>query len=331
LVATTLAIAFIVIKAPPRRLEFHSTPKYGVTSRNAFATLLGAPPVNDTENPEWDKYFTATRILTYQLVHAPETRTKVDIPLIVLVTSQLPLQYRRQLEREGAIVKEVQSVDSGGVETTAKERSKWKDVFVKLRLWELTDYDRILYLDADTILTRPLDNIFTDAAVRTRSVRTLPSSLVDDEAPLPNDYVFAGTRQIKVDHKFPPMAVGRDFARENENYFNAGFFVLKPSLKLFDHYISILASSPRSQPPKFDPYLLEQNLLNYAHQSDRNMAWQMLNATWNTQYSTQGDIEAGVAALHVKWWAPEYKALQSYLDMWRWKMEGFYECRDATS
>ena len=41
------------------------------------------------------------------------------------------------------------------------------------------------------------------------------------------------------------------------------------------------------------------------------------------------DLAAGVAALQVKWWAPEHTEIQSYLDQWRWRMEGFYECRNT--
>jgi len=41
-----------------------------------------------------------------------------------------------------------------------------------------------LYLDADTILTRPLDDVFTDPAVVAKSVRT--DALSEDEIPLPS-------------------------------------------------------------------------------------------------------------------------------------------------
>jgi alpha-N-acetylglucosamine transferase len=42
----------------------------------------------------------------------------------------------------------------------------WKDQFTKLRILEIVDYDRILYIDADTFLTRPIDSIFDEPIVR---------------------------------------------------------------------------------------------------------------------------------------------------------------------
>lgn len=63
--------------------------KSGNKQRLAYATFLGGegvPEGNDPHNFEDDKYFVATRVLAYQLLHAPETRTTHNIPLIVLVT-----------------------------------------------------------------------------------------------------------------------------------------------------------------------------------------------------------------------------------------------------
>ncbi|MEC9197437.1 MAG: glycosyltransferase family 8 protein [Pseudomonadota bacterium] len=34
------------------------------------------------------------------------------------------------------------------------------DNFAKLRLWQLTDYDRVVFLDADTVVVRNIDNLF---------------------------------------------------------------------------------------------------------------------------------------------------------------------------
>merc|ERR1711939_226137 len=42
--------------------------------------------------------------------------------------------------------------------------STWQNVMSKLRLWELTEYERICFLDGDTILTDTMDGIFEDAA-----------------------------------------------------------------------------------------------------------------------------------------------------------------------
>jgi hypothetical protein len=83
-------------------------------SKNAFAVFLN-PNSNskssrrrkiDIHNE--DHYFTDTRMLIYQFLHAPDTRTNTSIPFIVLVSEDVPQESRAQLTSEGAIVKEVE-------------------------------------------------------------------------------------------------------------------------------------------------------------------------------------------------------------------------------
>lgn len=46
--------------------------------------------------------------------------------------------------------------------------------FMKLRFFEMTQYDRLLFIDADTIIRSRLDGIFEDLEVH-RPVHTLTS------------------------------------------------------------------------------------------------------------------------------------------------------------
>lgn len=76
-----------------------------VKSKYAFATFLAS---DFTDSPDEiidnDEYFVATRILAYQILHAPDTKSPSGIPFIVLVNEGVSEAKRERLRRDGAIV-----------------------------------------------------------------------------------------------------------------------------------------------------------------------------------------------------------------------------------
>lgn len=294
-------------------------------SRYAFATLLAGDSsnLNDPDNLN-DDYFIATRLLGYQLMHAPETRTK-NIPFLVLATKKVSEKKLERLRLDGAIVLPVETVEKPAWIAEGLGAANWAEMFDKLRLWELTQFERICFLDGDTVLNRPLDGIFNDTAVASHKTLNHPERLKSDEGTLPSTYVFAGQPEMNFGHHYPPSEEQHDYP--NINYLNGGFFVMQPSLDILAYYLSVM-----QLPNRFPPKLQEQNLLNYAHRSEKeggNMPWKMLDTRWNLHYPTMEDVKGGVASLHEKWWAPVDKDLLPLLKSWRWRMEGFYEAWDA--
>lgn len=164
------------------------------TSKHAYATFLASSAgERDDENINQDTYFVATRILVYQILHAPETRTRSKIPFIVLVNEGVSKAKRERLRRDGTIIWEAEPVDPKWIKT---EISTWQAVLTKLRLWELTQFERICFLDGDTVLTRNIDDVFDDPAVSTKQTGTKESALREDEAQQPRQYVFAGVPEM---------------------------------------------------------------------------------------------------------------------------------------
>ncbi|KAF2230218.1 glycosyltransferase family 8 protein [Viridothelium virens] len=328
--AFLICIAFFFASPLPSRLgdtrtsllSFSSnTPATLPASKYAYATFLTGTVANATdEDYSHDNYFVATRILCYQLLHAPETRTNWSIPFLVLVTEDVPQAKQDRLAEDGAIVLPVEYIRQDWIHAM---HGHWQDVLTKLRMWELTQYERILFLDVDTILTRPLDAIFDDPAASSPSIPTSNANAVaPDESPLPASYTFAGVPEMNHDHGYPPSDAHHDFP--NVNYLNAGFFVFAPSPAVFAYYLSVLAI-----PERFDSQFPEQNLFNYAHRREGNMPWKALDPTWNIHYPNMADLEGGVASLHDKWWAPEHPEMEPFFRSLRWRMEGFYEGVDA--
>jgi alpha-N-acetylglucosamine transferase len=297
-------------------------PTYGLLhdassqSRVAFATFLSGDPKIAQKN---DNYFRAARLLTYQLLHAPDTKSSADIPFIILVTKHVPLWKREQLQRDGATVIEAEDVPLTWWIKTGVTR--WKDQFTKLRLLQMTEYSRILFIDADTLLTKPLDGIFDEPNVRNPSQTLFEErgrQIRGDEALLPANYVFAA----RSDNQFLG-ARGHTFPPGHTEIFTAGFWVAAPSEELYTYLMSVMSHWRR-----FDPHTMEQSLLNYAFRRSGAMPWTELDPKWSATWPNMGDVEAGVASLHEKFWKTGPKQLKTLYARKRKEAEDFYAERE---
>jgi alpha-N-acetylglucosamine transferase len=160
------------------------SPKY------AYATFLAGNGNDDAE----DVYYLGARLLAYQLIHAPETKSNNSIPFLVMVTHTVSEAKKDRLRQDGA---EVVVVDDLIAEWIGDWRNnpRFKDVMTKLRLWEMTQYDRICLIDGDTVLIENIDGVFDDPAVKTRTTLNKTDAIRDDEAPQPSEYAFASTAE----------------------------------------------------------------------------------------------------------------------------------------
>jgi len=190
-------------------------------ARFAFVTFQAQyPGPNGPVLDDEDSYYIGTRTLVYQLRHSPETRINSFIDLIVLATPDVSQSKRERLEKDGATVLTV-SVPKNDWATTDKPR--WRDALAKLRVFELTQYEKILMIDSDMLLVKRLDGIFVDEA--TNLLKPLADSSTADEGHLPAEYMLAAqTIQNQRVHPYPP---------EYGSYFSSGFFLLKPSHEIF--------------------------------------------------------------------------------------------------
>lgn len=223
----------------------HNRLQHGVKSpKVAFATFLAANSVaSNNENDEDvkdedDGYYLGTRVLAYQLLHSCSAGTNNSIPFIVLCTEDVSKRKRAQLEKDGAIIRVVDRLEADWVHPGTP---RWADVLAKLRLFQMTEWSKILFIDADHLVTAPLDGVFYDEATLTQSTLANPEAIKDDEAALPRTYMLATHADFfGYEHPYPPPT--------DANYLNCGFFVFTPSRVLFDYYLSLL-----KLPGRFDP------------------------------------------------------------------------------
>ncbi|KAB8627266.1 hypothetical protein FH972_026099 [Carpinus fangiana] len=279
----------------------------------AFATFLAAP-AEELESDDDDRYYVMSRMMAYQVLHDPLTRTREAYPFVVLVSEDVRQSKRERLARDGAVVVPVKRITSDWLKT---KNPKWRDMLSKLRLFELTQYDKVAYFDSDTVIVQNLDEIFNDeAAVVTPNLGN-PKEAPEDEGKQPSQYIFAGNAGAGgFDHAWPPPP--------NRKNLNGGCFVYKPSQDMFDYYMRVVNIKDR-----FEIKYMEQNLLAYVHRREGNMPWKQIHYKWNTNWATFNDTLRGVASLHTKFWENEHDPqLRDICMRSRWQMEGYWNRAD---
>lgn len=307
------------------------------TSDVAFVTLLSVSNKTLTEEQtlgdmERDKYFTAARILCYQLLHHPQTRNRLNAPCIVMVTPDVSQAKIDRLVQDGATVQRIEK----NLEFPAyrhKNDNRYIGVWNKLLIWKMTQYKRIIFIDNDAILLKPLDGILKEPSVFMQRNRKNPNNVRLDEAPQPDKYLFSGIQDIGATHEWPWKAPDPSTNCDTgcEGRLNAGFMVIKPDPAMFDYFTSVLAT-----PGKFNNELLEQNFLQHIFHADGNMPMSMIHPKWDIRISNYEDVVGGAHGLHEKWWVGIRRYgrdrdfdLEYVVQSWRWRMEGFYLSRDA--
>lgn len=306
-----------LFSAPPSRVADYGLLPRPEKPKHAIATFLTGN--SKASEDSTDYYSIATRMLTYQLLHAEETRCNdTSIPFLVLVTSTVSQETRTQLVSDGATVVPVEDIPLRWWIRTGVTR--WADQFTKLRLFEMVEYDRILFIDADTLLLRPIDGIFNEANVITpfKTLLDRKNNIRPDEMPLlPSEYMFAARSDNALtgerDHPFPPLPTP---------VFSAGFWLAAPSRELFAYLLSVMNHYRR-----FDPHTMEQSLLNYAFRRESSMPWTELDYRWSATWPSSRDVEGGVASLHEKFWSTGPDELRGKWDEIRMRMEAFYQSR----
>jgi len=253
--------------------------------KHAFATLLAPNSMKGVNQSDIasDNYFLSTRILNYQLKYSNHTRYHdPNVPFLVLCPPGVAENKRRILEEEGAKIVPVERVEADWMHI---ENKAWGEVMAKLHLFTYTQYERILFIDADVYLIKSLDGIFQDDAAGDFKINQEKTSREDA---LPENYTFAGIVDGVSGSRANPV---------NINYLNAGFFLIRPDMKLFDYLMRWVR-----RPNSFNAALPEQNLMNDVFRPDGPMPWKHMDPKWDTSCPEPTDIENGWKTIHSKLW-----------------------------
>ena len=238
----------------------------------------------------------------------------------MVVSDKVSPSKRARLEKDGAKVVVVESISDPQWLTTIQQ---YQGVLTKLRVFQQTEYEKLLYMDADMFITRRMDAIFADEGARIRPPQKAKDT-AKETAPLPSSFLLAGqAQQVDRVHPYPPDPAA--------DWMCSGFMVFQPSQEIFAYYTSIAHRAG-----SFDADFPDQNLLNYAHRRDGPMPWTDVYYKWTSTYPTIKEYAMGAAALHEKYWVEGNRVEaegQSILgEMWskvKNDMEVFYGDDDA--
>ena len=214
-----------------------------------------------------DLYFLNLISLVYSLKHHEATKLRNTTEVAIIVTEAISQEKRNILVLLGARLITVKSLSFQGISEATEQ---WKNCYTKLNMFQMTFYQKILYMDTDLSIMKPLDSLFT--------------SLFKKE---PNQYFFGSVQDWGL----------------SKGIFNAGLMIFEPSMAIFDHLKSLVYETE-----KYDSSMMEQGLLNWYFQQNNtgpgNLSWHELperyNHQWVNKRPTQDALDASV--LHFKVW-----------------------------
>lgn len=240
-----------------------------------------------------------------------QNETKSPLPYIVLVTDLVRESKRQALRNDGATVISVEAIkpadwmmpEGNVTELAAKQGYSWNqsgirpeylEQLTKLRVFELDQFDRIVYIDSNMALTQRLDPIFDTVEAHTvLKNREYLWEMESADEKQPEDYVLwtIGNGASGPDStSWPP-----DWMHE----MNAGLFLTRPSKNMFKYYMSFF-----SRPWSFNPAYTEQALFNVVHRWSGNMPFGRLHHRWNKNYPNSFEFRPDHRAItiHDKFW-----------------------------
>jgi alpha-N-acetylglucosamine transferase len=292
----------------------HSTPYHGRYAIGAFLASKFNGKQDDSDDE--DAYFVSARTLIYQLLHAPSTKFREPVPVIMLVTQDVRESKRQRLRDDGALVVEIEHLAHNMTITV----ERWVETVTKLRLFDPTvmPYEKVLLIDTDMTLTRPLDAIFQDPATELRHSNQSAHIEPEIDAP-PDKFIMAASPEsFQREHPYPFLDPDH-----KKSYFNSGLIMYSPSAELFQHYMDLI-----NHPDLYYTGAPDQDILNYAHRWGGPMPWKRLHYSWYLNWPNDNDLKGHMALLHTKWWDHAYSyssdTVEKFALVRRWEMEGYW-------
>jgi inositol 3-alpha-galactosyltransferase len=246
---------------------------------NAFATFMA------TRNQSLkDPYFLAIHSLIHRVLWSPRTRTQKNYPFIVFVADFVTAEQRTLLRGAGAIVRELAPLewhcDAPGVQ------KRWNDLFAKLNMWSETDFEGILFLDADAFPLSNVDEMFDIAPVQDCNEEKLAlDDFFPDQTPVCEEYVFAGVPQDPLSMVAPNI--------------NVGSMLFKPSIRMHRRLVQNYQKTDH-----YDCAMAEQAFLNWQFGPQSAYPPTRLDRQWGGFFPTDED-EGKLKIVHEKLWAAE--------------------------
>jgi alpha-N-acetylglucosamine transferase len=99
--------------------------------------------------------------------------TGTSVPRVVMVTPDVPPEARERLAARGWILRPVAPIANPRPDEELLY-SRFAATYCKLRAFELVEYDKVVLLDADTVVLRNIDDLFARPAIAAASDFFMP-------------------------------------------------------------------------------------------------------------------------------------------------------------
>ncbi|MEA9393434.1 glycosyltransferase family 8 protein [Acerihabitans sp. TG2] len=208
-------------------------------------------------------------VLGVRTLHQSLRDTQTRYPLVVMVTQSIDAATRSALTDEGCLVRDVAALSPAPGVAANYAHAHFAEVWTKLCAWNLTEFSRLVLLDADMLVVKNMDELM-DLPLQPgwiaacHACRCNPNHIATypaDWVPANCHYTYGdGADDAAVPHGVAP-------------YFNSGTVVLTPDKAIFaDLQASLTAITDLSAFP-----FPEQDLLNryFLHR------WQPLSYQYN--------------------------------------------------
>lgn len=201
----------------------------------------------------WITLLTQPDYLTgVQTLHKSLLNSGTAYPLVVMVTENIEPAICRRLKDDGCDVIAVAPLNPQQDLAHHYASARFAEVWTKLRAWQQTHYQRLVFLDADMLVLRNMDELFTldlpaNGIAACHACRCNPNQI----ASYPKSWVPENCYYSWQDRQQPAPA-------HLDAYFNAGFLVLTPDDETFRQLEMNIAAIRDLSQYQFS----EQDLLN---------------------------------------------------------------------
>ncbi|GAA5971803.1 hypothetical protein JCM11641_001519 [Rhodosporidiobolus odoratus] len=195
----------------------------------------------------WATLLTRTNYLQGALVlHQSLVRSDSKYPLVVFATPELPRIARDILAQRGIAVRDIEYLapPEDKQKKLDEHDKRFHDTWTKLRVFEMEEYDRLVLLDSDMLVTQNMDELLEMPLEQgwiaaSHACTCNPRKL----AHYPSDWVpeNCGHTQARFTTPLPPSS----FTKSTHDRLNSGLVVLRPSLSTFTSIVDFLHTDPR--------------------------------------------------------------------------------------
>jgi lipopolysaccharide biosynthesis glycosyltransferase len=100
-------------------------------------------------------------------------QTGTAVPLVVMVTPEVPTAARQRLSGRGFILRDIEPIKNPRPDCELLY-PRFALTYTKLRVFDLAEYDKVVWLDADTVVLRNIDELFDRPCIAAASDFFMP-------------------------------------------------------------------------------------------------------------------------------------------------------------